>query len=165
MIPRIVLLIALSLPIVPANASAAIALPKVRAAATHPRSPRATTPRDRVLGFWHGTSDCVEKGGPCHDEIVRYDFRNVPGKPDSIRLEAYKIVDGRFVSMGGLNGAWEAASRSVICEYSNARTHVLWRFEAHGESLVGTLVDLPGGRLLRNVSCVRGPGREPGEKR
>ena len=114
-----------------------------------------------VLGWWHGKSDCVVKGGPCHDEIVQYHFEPIADQPDSLRLTADKVVAGRFETMGVFNVGYSPARRTWAAEFSNSRVHVLWSYRIRGRELIGTLFGLTDSSVLRHASLTRGPGVVP----
>jgi hypothetical protein len=107
-----------------------------------------------ILGTWRGTSICVKEAwnSACNDEQVIYDFTAVPGRPDSVSLDAQKLVDGKPESMGTLALGYVAATKAWVADWSNARYHLLWTFEVTGRTLTGTLLVLPERRLARHIS-------------
>jgi len=151
-------------------AAASLGLLGVAWAAAAPRSvvskvrktTSTTTVRDTtvtltsILGVWHGHSDCLQKGTACNDEIVEYHFQPYPGHPDSIWLDAKKLVAGRYVSMGAMGFGFDAATRTWSSEYVNPQTHILWSFQIAGKKIVGTLVKLPERTPLRHAEAVFG---------
>ena len=120
-------------------------------------SPAAPTRRDEILGTWTGTSTCVDRTRhpACKDEVVVYEFREKPGAPDSVSLQADKIVDGQRVTMGELDFAWDSGEGAWLGEFRIRNNHGLWRFVVHGTSMEGTLVDLPEKNLVRKVAVKR----------
>lgn len=109
-----------------------------------------------VLGIWHGHSDCLQKGTACNDEIVEYHFEPWPGHPDSLWLDALKLVAGRYGSMGRLPCSFDAATRTWNAEFANSRVHILWSFQIVGKKLVGSLVRLPDRTPERHAEAVFG---------
>jgi len=118
-----------------------------------------------VLGAWHGRSDCVQKGTACNDEITQYHFMPAPGDPDSLRLDAEKLVNGTYASMGILTFGYDPVHHTWSSEFGNGNTHVLWSFEIAGDRLVGSCVRLPDRTPVRRVSAVRGLDPRPGKAR
>ena len=137
------------------------AISKVRKTATA-SAPDTNVTLTSILGIWHGHSDCLQKGTACRDEIVEYHFQPYPAHPDSVWLDAKKLVAGRYQSMGEMGFGFDAATRTWSCEYVNPRTHILWSFQIVGKGLVGSLVSLPDRTPLRHAVAVF--GMDPKEK-
>jgi len=131
------------------------ALSKVRKTTTASAPDTAVT-LTSILGIWHGHSDCLQKGTACHDEIVEYHFQPYPAHPDSVWLDAKKLVAGRYQSMGEMGFGFDAATRTWSCEYVNPHTHILWSFQIAGKKIVGSLVSLPERTPLRHAEAVFG---------
>ena len=155
-----------------------LALPGPGSAASAPRSAvskvrktvTATAPDTAVtilsiLGVWHGHSDCLQKGTACRDEIVEYHFQPYPGHPESVWLDAKKLVAGRYESMGEMGFGFDAATRTWSSEYVNPHTHILWSFQIVGRSIVGSLVKLPERTPLRHAEAVYGMDPKVKERR
>ena len=112
----------------------------------------------RVVGTWQGTSTCTDKVAfpACHDEQVVYVIRPLGAGADSVTVKADKIVNGARESMGDLqfgssgDGTW-------LAEFKTERFHDRWTLTVEGDRITGTLVDLPSGRLVRNVALRRVP--------
>ena len=120
-------------------------------------SPAEPARRDEILGTWTGTSTCVDRTRhpACKDEVVVYEFREKSGAPDSVSLQADKIVDGQRVTMGELDFAWDSGEGAWLGEFRIRNNHGLWKFVVHGTSMEGTLVDLPEKNLVRKVAVKR----------
>ena len=131
------------------------AKPNVRKYAAAP-APDTTVTLTSILGIWHGHSDCLQKGTACKDEIVEYHFQPYPAHPDSVWLDAKKLVAGRYQSMGEMGFGFDAATRTWSCEYVNPHTHILWSFQIVGKRIVGSLVSLPERTPLRHAEAVFG---------
>ncbi len=118
-----------------------------------------------ILGDWHGRSDCVQKGTACNDEITQYRFAPAPGEPDSILLDAQKLVNGKYESMGVITFGFAPATRTWASKFRTSRAEILWTFAIARGRLVGSCVGLPELTPLRRVSATRGldprPGRMP----
>jgi len=108
-------------------------------------SARAVTP----VGTWRGTSLCLVKPSPCHDEVVVYRITPVKGS-DSLSMDALKIVNGKEEEMGVLSCAFAARGASLTCPLRNG----LWRFSVSRDSLVGEL-RLPDNTKFRDVRTAR----------
>jgi hypothetical protein len=50
------------------------------------------------IGTWRGTSTCLVRPSPCNDEHIVYRITRV-GAPDSVSIDARKIVNGREEEM------------------------------------------------------------------
>lgn len=107
-----------------------------------------------VPGTWRGTSVCLVRPSSCKNEVVVY--RITPANaPDSVALDARKIVNGREDDMGVLSCSVTsrgAASADVTCRMPNG----VWTFHVRRDSLVGEL-QLPDGRKFRDVRAIRTP--------
>ena len=140
----------------------ALAATAHKSAVSKVRKTAASSPLDTtvtiasVLGVWHGHSDCLQKGTACNDEIVEYHFEPYPGHPDSLWLDALKLVAGRYGSMGRLPCSFDASTRTWNAEFSNSRVHILWSFQIVGKKLVGSLVRLPDRTPERRAEAVFG---------
>lgn len=123
-------------------------LPSSRADPAGPRS---------VLGWWHGTSTCVQApwNQACHDEEILYHV--VPAPPDSSHalLHASKIVEGQVEPMGDQELTYVPARRAWEGDFANARVSIRWSFALHGDTLVGQLLLRPDMRVARNVVALR----------
>jgi hypothetical protein len=120
--------------------ASAVLAPRMPAQAVHPTSP---------VGVWRGTSLCLVRPSPCHDEVVVYRITAATAS-DSVSIDARKIVDSREEEMGVLPCGVAAGGTSVTCTMRNG----VWRFSVRGDSLVGEL-RLPDGTKFRDVRLVR----------
>lgn len=110
-------------------------------------------PVDEIVGTWRGTSACVDRQAApaCTDEEVIYEIVARPGQPDSVTLNADKVVDGKRVPMGPLDFTHEATSRSWTSELNTPRMRAVWRLSVSGTTLSGTLTLLPSKAVVRRV--------------
>ena len=103
---------------------------------------------DQLLGEWRGRSLCVTTTRPaCTDETVSYRIHRPKAGVDDFTLEASKLVDGKFESMGAaLECSFEPTRQQLLCPMGDSR----WQFRWDGKQLVGTLLDASGPfRLIR----------------
>jgi hypothetical protein len=101
------------------------------------------------VGTWRGTSLCQVHPSPCHDETVVY--RITPVKPpDSLSMDARKIVNGQEEDMGAFGCRFARSSGALTCGMPNG----VWRFTIRGDSLVGDL-RLPDNTKYRDVRTAR----------
>ena len=126
-------------------------------AAALPLIAAAPPSAERILGTWRGTSICVDHATDraCKDERVVYVFRPVEGRPDSVQLEASKIVNGELQLMGVLG-----LKRDSLDVWSHEFTtpsgfHGRWAYKVRSSGLSGTLVELPSRRRVRRVAVRR----------
>jgi hypothetical protein len=110
---------------------------------------------DAILGTWRGTSICVKEewNRACNDEQIVYYVTRAPGRPDSVALDAHKVVNGVEEAMGVITLGPDSTGRTWSGEWSNARYHLLWIFEVRDTVLSGTLRRLPDRRIGRNISA------------
>ena len=119
----------------------------------------AKAPKNEILGTWRGTSLCTKIPGneSCHDETVLYEFTDVPNSPDSVHVNALKMVNGKFESMGEIDFRYEPARHRWTSEFSTRRGHAVWVFWVRGNAVTGKLHELPDSTVTRNVSARRKP--------
>jgi hypothetical protein len=110
---------------------------------------QAPTPTASPVGVWRGTSLCQVHPSPCHDEVVVYRITPV-GPPDSLSMDARKIVNGQEEEMGVFGCRFTAARAELACTMKNG----VWRFVIRGDSLVGDL-RLPDNTKYRDVRTAR----------
>lgn len=112
-----------------------------------------------ILGTWQGTSTCVDKVAypACKDEVVVYVIQPLGAGADSVTVQADKIVNGARISMGDLQFG-RAGEGTWLAEFQTARYHDRWTLTLEGDRMTGTLVDLPSGRLVRNLTLRRVSG-------
>ena len=115
----------------------------------HRTPAQATTAAPSAVGVWHGTSLCLVRPSPCHDEVVVYRITRLKAS-DSLSLDARKIVNAREEEMGVLSCALGARGRSITCTMRNG----VWHFTVRGDSLVGEL-RLPDSTKFRDVRTAR----------
>lgn len=121
-------------------------------------APRPVPGPHSIFGRWTGHSDCVrgDWNRACNDERVLYWFEPAAGDSNHGVLHAYKAVQGEYASMGDLDYVHRPGSQDWTCDFSNARGSIRWSFHLEGDSLVGTLVQLPSGRVSRHAVARRG---------
>ncbi len=121
----------------------------------------APMPDDAILGTWRGTSKCVdlERAPACKDEVVVYDFR--PGeKAGTFALDAKKVVDGRPVPMGVIEGfARDPKTGRFAAEFRNSRVHVVWSYDVKGAEMTGTCEEFGSKAVLRRVAAKKEPAK------
>ena len=110
---------------------------------------QTTTVAPSAVGVWRGTSLCLVRPSPCHDEVVVYRITGASGS-DSVALDARKIVAGREEEMGVLACTLAARGASITCAMRNG----VWQFTTRGDSLVGEL-RLPDRTKFRDVRAAR----------
>lgn len=124
-------------------------------AASEPTAAQTPSP----LGQWRGTSTClpVEGNGACQHEIVWYDFTPSNRTPGGLTLDAFKLVGDQYEEMYDLDFRYVAASRDWEGEFSNARVHIVWKYQVTDTGLVGWVEDVPWGLTRRSVHARRAP--------
>jgi hypothetical protein len=106
-----------------------------------------------IFGTWRGTSICTPVRPACHDEIAVY-HASASSKPETVAMMMNKVVDGQEVEMGGmLEYHVDYAARTLSCEIA-ARdgTRGVFSFTWSGKKMTGTLYQLPGREVVRNIA-------------
>ena len=116
------------------------------ASAALAQSPQAAP---NPIGVWRGTSLCLVHPSACNDERVVYRITRMRA-PDSLSLDAQKIVNGQAQDMGILACRVTTSGAQVTCTIP----HGTWRFSIRGDSLVGELRQ-PDGTKFRDVRTAR----------
>ena len=101
------------------------------------------------LGVWRGTSTCLVRPSPCHDEIVVYRITRANAGA-GLSLDGRKIVKGKEEEMGVLDCSFAAPAAQITCKMPNG----VWRFTIRGDSLDGDL-RLPDNTKFREVHTSR----------
>lgn len=106
----------------------------------------------KIIGTWHGTSLCMDKAVDqrCKDEEVLYIFKPIIGFPDSVTLNASKIVQDTLDWMGDLGFRRVEGTNRWESDLSGRRP-ARWSFDVRDSVITGTLVELPSMRLIRRV--------------
>jgi len=109
-----------------------------------------------LLGTWHGTSTCVnrELAPACKDEVVVYEVRRGDTK-GVVTLKADKIVDGKRVTMGETDFAFDAEEHCWRSEVSGPNFHGAWCLTVEGDLMIGGLHSLPEQVVFRKVRLTR----------
>lgn len=96
--------------------------------------------RTQIVGTWRGSSTCMVKDSPCHDEINVYRVAEIPGKPDFASVTGSKVVDGKEIVMG--TSEWKYDPEKKVLEWEGP--HGTFRLTVQGEKMEGTLSDKDG---------------------
>ena len=76
--------------------------------------------------------------------------------PDSVSLNADKLVNGTWQFMGTIDLRFDTVAREWRSEFRAPNgTHGRWWFVARGDSLTGGLLDLPSRAPIREVRTAR----------
>lgn len=126
-------------------------------------SPLAGQRPASILGRWHGHSICIkaEWNASCNDEVVVYRFVPSAAGGKQVTMHGFKIVNGVEDWMGDIELAPDSLVNQWSGEFSNARVHIRFSFLVTGDSLRGTLSEVPSGRLGRNMTAVRDSAAAP----
>lgn len=108
---------------------------------------------DALIGTWRGTSLCTPVRPACHDEIAVYHVAPSP-KADTVLMMMNKVVDGKEVEMGGtVEYHVDAAAHTLSYEFvTRDGTHCVFGFTWSGRKMTGTLIQLPGREVIRNIT-------------
>lgn len=113
----------------------------------------AATPEQRAAldGVWTGTSICTDVRPACNDEKAIYRVSSKPGGDDLVEVSMGKVVDGKEEVMGVLTYHADYQRRIITSEFVNRGSRLLWTFTWEGKRMTGTLKQLPGGEVIRNI--------------
>ncbi|HKN65331.1 MAG TPA: hypothetical protein VJW73_03595 [Gemmatimonadaceae bacterium] len=117
------------------------------ASAQLPSQPSAV----RAVGTWRGTSVCLVRPSPCHDETVVYRITQMKAA-DSVSIDARKIVRGQEEEMGVLACRFVSRGNELLCVLPLG----LWHFAVRNDSLTGEL-RLNDSTRFRDVRAMRAP--------
>jgi hypothetical protein len=118
-----------------------------RALNPDPGAVLAAGDESRLAGTWRGTSSCVEKGTACQDEVAVYRVAAIAGKPAAFTVTGGKMVDGKEVVMGSVEGRWEAAKHTLSVKLPGGAIALT----LDRDTLTGTFT-LPDKRVLRHIT-------------
>ena len=103
-----------------------------------------------IFGTWTGTSLCTNVRPACHDEKALYHVAR-SSKKDTVVMTMSKVVDGKEVVMG--TNDYQRKGDTLSSEYAVPDgTRVVWTFVVNGDRMTGTLKQLPGGEVVRNIA-------------
>ena len=120
----------------------------------------ALDPRTVLVGTWDGKSLCTPVRPACHDEHAVYHV-TIPDKPGVVMMTMNKVVAGKEERMGDEDTEYKvnADATSLISEYTFNGNHLRWSFTRKGDAMVGTLIDVPSGAVIRNINVSKIPKR------
>ena len=123
------------------------------------QKPEGEPPPDKmILGFWRGTSTCVDlaRTPDCKDEEVLYEFTPLPESDGRrVHMKASTVVGEKIIPAFQLDFTYDPDSRVWSSEFENPHAHGLWSFTVAGVRLIGSLLELPSRAILRTVSCLK----------
>src|SRR6185503_13690462 len=99
---------------------------------------------DDITGRWEGTSICakIEGNESCHDENVRYDIVPSQTTKGGVTMDAQKLVNGKYQSMGLMEFTWNATAKQWESRFKMRRLNQegMWTFKAAGNHILGECV-------------------------
>lgn len=110
-------------------------------------------PRQPILGHWTGTSICTGVRPACHDEIASY-WVKAGTKPDLVRIDAGKIVNGQDLLMGTLDFQVNFSTRTLTSVSESGGSRVTWSFTWSNTAMTGTLKSSDG-QVIRNIRLMK----------
>jgi hypothetical protein len=123
-------------------------------------APAATTDSVKtanpLFGTWRGTSLCTPVRPACNNEIAVYHIAASP-KSDTVAMTMNKVVDGKEVEMGGtLDYDVDYTTRTLTHAIeSRDGTRGMFTFRWSGNNMTGTLIQLPGREVVRNIKLAK----------
>jgi hypothetical protein len=102
---------------------------------TFPSEPLDLAP---AVGTWEGESKCTMPNSPCKDEHVIYHTAVDKSGPNKVRLDAYKVVDGKQESVGTLDCTYRAGE--ILDCFTNTAKKDRWEFKIFHDRMIGSLI-------------------------
>ena len=90
---------------------------------------------DQTVGTWSGNSTCVERNGPCHDEVNVYHISKIAEKPNSFLVTGSKVVEGKEIVMGTGEWTYDAQKHTLSSEIDGR----IFKLTIDGNKMEGTL--------------------------
>jgi hypothetical protein len=100
-----------------------------------------------AAGTWRGESLCTSGAPACHDEKVVYYIKDVTDRPNSVVIQADKIVNGKAITMGTGEWQYDRAGNTLELRMPQQR----WFLKISGNRMEGTL-KLADGTVFRKVT-------------
>jgi hypothetical protein len=107
-----------------------------------------------VIGTWEGESKCTVPNSPCHDEHVIYEIAADKSSGGTLKIDAYKVINGEKDFMGTLGCDYDAAKKSLSCT-SRGKDFDDWEYSVNGDTMQGTLRIDSGKTLYRRIKVKR----------
>jgi hypothetical protein len=115
---------------------------------------RSQNPEAAVIGSWEGESKCTVPDSPCHDEHVIFIIAT-DNEAGGLKLDGYKVVDGKKQFMGTLECKYKAARNNLSCVGGNPQKKADWQFVLSGASMQGSLFVGEERTLYRKITLQR----------
>ncbi len=119
-----------------------------------PAQSQLADPAAEILGTWEGESKCTVPSSPCHDEHVVYEIAAEKTATSSVKLDAYKIMNGERQFMGTLRCDYNPSKKNLSCTF-RGKDYDVWEYTLSGDTLQGTLRIDGGKTLYRRISVKR----------
>jgi hypothetical protein len=111
-----------------------------------------------IEGTWTGTSICLLRNSPCHDEQVVYRIARIGADSAGVtplRVTMTKIVNGKEEDMADLAPcSFTNSTASLHCTMPPSARPGDWKFKAAGDNLDGGLW-VSGGTKFRDIHVKR----------
>ena len=91
-----------------------------------------------AVGIWEGESKCTMHDSSCKDEHVIYHTAVDKAGLNKVRLDAYKVVDGKQESAGTLDCTYRAGE--ILDCTTNAAKKDRWEFRIFRDRMIGSLI-------------------------
>ena len=115
----------------------------------------------QVAGVWRGTSECLVKDSPCHDETNVYRITAIAGKSYRYKVAGSKIVEGQEILMGPtLNWDYDLGTHTLTFAVGNGH---FW-LKVDGDTMDGGLM-LADMTVYRKIHLERVKTGDEGEKK
>jgi hypothetical protein len=91
-----------------------------------------------AVGTWEGESKCTMPNSPCKDEHVIYHTAVDKSAPNKVRLEVFKVVEGKQELEGTLDCTYRAGE--ILDCTTNAAKKDRWEFKIFRDRMIGSLI-------------------------
>lgn len=91
-----------------------------------------------AVGIWEGESKCTMPNSPCKDEHVIYHTAVDKSGPNKVRLEAYRVVEGKQEFVVTLDCTYRAGE--ILDCFTNTAKKDRWEFKIFHDRMIGSLI-------------------------
>ena len=91
-----------------------------------------------AVGTWEGESKCTLPNSPCKNEHVIYHTAVDKSGPNKVRLDVFKVVEGKQEPEGTLDCTYRAGE--ILDCFTNAAKKDRWEFRIFHDRMIGSLI-------------------------
>ena len=102
-----------------------------------------------AVGTWEGESKCTMPNSPCKDEHVIYHTAVDKSGSNKVRLDAYKVVEGKQEFVVTLDCTYRAGE--ILDCTTNTAKKDRWEFKIFRDRMIGSLIAGDERTLYRRI--------------